>query len=207
MNIFFDLDGTLIDSKLRLYNLFKHLVPVTTYSYEEYWNLKSNKINHQQILVSNYNYTAQQFDDFEKSWLQEIEKKEWLAFDKPFDGITEMFSELSKQHHLYIVTARQSENEAIAQIAEFGWTPYIRKILVTKQKANKVDLIKKTIFVEPLDWFVGDTGKDIETGKILGIKTVAVLCGFLNLESLKPYNADYIINNTLEFKEIINGEI
>ena len=36
MNIFFDLDGTLLDSKERLYYLFQHLVPECKFSFEEY---------------------------------------------------------------------------------------------------------------------------------------------------------------------------
>ena len=47
MNIFFDLDGTLIDSKLRLYSLFQKLVPESILTYDEYWKYKMNKISHQ----------------------------------------------------------------------------------------------------------------------------------------------------------------
>ena len=50
------------------------------------------------------------------------------------------------------------------------------------------------------DWIIGDTGKDIETGQQLGIKTGAVLSGFLNLKSLLLYKPDLIINNIIEFK-------
>ena len=48
--IIFDLDGTLINSYDRLYFLFKLLVPECTFSKEEYWNLKRNKMNHKDII-------------------------------------------------------------------------------------------------------------------------------------------------------------
>ena len=40
---------------------------------------------------------------------------------------------------------------------------------------------------------------DINVGKKLGIKTVAVLSGFQNEEVLSTYNPDYILKNITEF--------
>jgi phosphoglycolate phosphatase-like HAD superfamily hydrolase len=42
---------------------------------------------------------------------------------------------------------------------------------------------------------------------MLGIKTIAVLSGFLNKSKLLPYGADYIVNYSTEITEIINGKI
>jgi phosphoglycolate phosphatase len=49
-------------------------------------------------------------------------------------------------------------------------------------------------------WIIGDTGKDIETGKQLNIKTVAVLSGFLNKKSLTEYNPDKIVDSVLQLQ-------
>jgi phosphoglycolate phosphatase len=88
MNIIFDLDGTLIDSKPRLYNLFQFLVPESTFTFEEYWSLKKSKINHKEILISKLLYSEVQFNKFEKLWLEYIELENWLNFDTPFNGVT-----------------------------------------------------------------------------------------------------------------------
>ena len=56
MKIFFDLDGTLINSKIRLYSLFQELVPVSNFSFDEYWDFKQNKINHATILRKKFNF-------------------------------------------------------------------------------------------------------------------------------------------------------
>ena len=56
MKIFLDLDGTLIDSKLRLYGLFQELVPESILTYEEYWNYKKDKINHKKILKKYFKF-------------------------------------------------------------------------------------------------------------------------------------------------------
>lgn len=199
MNIFFDLDGTLIDSRTRLYQLFQFLVPNSQLQFEEYWELKRNKINHKEILTTKFNYSEEDFRKFEQKWMAEIELKRWLDLDKPFEGITEFLIDLSDRNALFLVTARQSEKMVLQQIKKFGWGSIFIKVLVSEQKQEKYDLIKTTVKVNPDDWFVGDTGKDIQTGKLLGIKTAAVLSGFLNNKSLLQYEPDVIANTVLNF--------
>jgi len=209
MNIFFDLDGTLIDSRQRLYQLFQSLVPTSELSFDEYWALKRNKISHKEILLSKFNYSNDQYSDFEKKWMSEIELEKWLQLDTPFEGIIDLLIPLSKNHDLFLVTARQSESIALEQIKSFGWENIFTKILVTQQRQEKHDLIKNAVRITLEDWFIGDTGKDIQTGKLLGIKTAAVLSGFLSKESLIPYQPDIIINTVLDLKtdKITNGKL
>lgn len=200
MNVFFDLDGTLLDSRERLYQLFQHLVPDSKLSFYEYWELKRNKIGHKEILKTHFSYSDEAFSSFEKIWMENIELPEWLALDKPFDGITNYLRELKIKHSLYIVTARQFEDVAIQQINQNGWKGIFEKILVTCKKMEKYDLIKSAVEVSNEDWFVGDTGKDIQIGKQLGINTAAVLSGFLNRDRLVEYNPDLIVYNANELK-------
>ena len=202
MKIIFDLDGTLIDSRERLYYLFQHLVPASDLTFEAYWNFKRNKIDHRKILETRYLFSEHDIVSFQKNWMDKIELPEWLAFDKPFKGITAYLMELKKQHDLYLVTARQYEASVLVQLAEFGWTNIFTKVLVTAQKTEKINLINNAIATNLADWFVGDTGKDIETGKSLGMQTAAVLSGFLNREKLMEYNPDLIINCVTDFKPL-----
>ncbi|CAD0222966.1 HAD family hydrolase [Chryseobacterium sp. D764] len=209
MNIFFDLDGTLIDSRPRLYHLFQSLVPTSELSFDEYWTLKRGKKSHKEILLSKFNYSSEQYSDFEKKWMSEIELEKWLKLDTPFEGIVDLLINLSKNYTLFVVTARQSESIALEQVKSFGWENIFTKVLVTQQQQEKHDLIKNAVQITPEDWFIGDTGKDIQTGKLLGMKTAAVLSGFLSKESLLPYQPDIIINTVLDLKidKITNGKL
>lgn len=200
MNIFFDLDGTLIDSRERLYMLFQHLVTESVLSFDAYWNLKRNKISHKEILREQFSYPDERIAEFERNWMARIELTEWLALDKPFEGVNDFLEQLTKDHTLYVVTSRQFENNALQQIKGFGWTDLFEKVFVTQQKKEKFDLINDEILINKQDWFVGDTGKDIQTGKKLGIKTAAVLSGFLNKEKLMAYEPDVIENDVLKLK-------
>jgi phosphoglycolate phosphatase len=200
MNIFFDLDGTLLDSRERLYQLFQHLVPESTLSFEKYWSLKRNKISHKEILQNIFSYSNEMFSTFENAWMEKIELPEWLALDKPFTGVTNYLIELKKNHVLYVITARQFEDMALQQIEECGWRGIFEKVLVTGQSMKKIELIQLSCNLSSEDWFVGDTGNDINAGKKLGIKTAAVLSGFLNKEKLLAYNPDLVVVNIVQLK-------
>jgi len=199
-NIFFDLDGTLLESRPRLYQLFQYMVPLSKLSFDEYWELKRNKITHRQILKDQFFYTAGDIDKFEEDWLKQIELPEWLILDEPFEGVSGYLKALKQTHKVFIVTSRQSEKMAFEQIGRLGWLELVDKLLVTGQAREKYDLIRNEVKVSSEDWLVGDTGKDIQTGKQLGVKTAAVLSGFMNEEKLRAYNPDRILKNILELK-------
>jgi phosphoglycolate phosphatase len=67
LNLFLDLDGTLLDSKKRLYKLFDFLVPESDLSYEDYWNLKRNAVGHVDILKDKFNYSDRSIEEFSNS--------------------------------------------------------------------------------------------------------------------------------------------
>ncbi|MFN5149620.1 MAG: HAD family hydrolase [Flavobacteriia bacterium] len=200
MNIFFDLDGTIIESRKRLYMLFQFLVASSDLTFDEYWELKRNGISHKSILTTQFNYTSEDYSAFESLWMNEIEKEEWLNLDEPIMGVTDLLLSLTAEHRLHLVTARQSKDMVYKQLANFGWNHIFENILVTEQKSDKHSLILKNVLVSLEDWLIGDTGKDIEAGKKLGINTAAVLSGFLNQEKLASYQPDLILTDVTLFQ-------
>lgn len=204
MKIFFDLDGTLLNSMDRLYRLFQHLVPASVLTYDEYWNLKRNKIGHEEILKNHFFYSDDQIELFKNEWLGLVEAPEWLSMDKPFEGVTAYLAEIKKAHEIYLITARQFEDRLFSQITGYGWHELFTKVFVTGGKRDKYELISESMETGPDDWFIGDTGKDIRTGKDLGMRTAAVLSGFLSKEKLQEYHPDIIINNITDFVSDIN---
>ena len=197
MKIFFDLDGTLIDSKTRLYKLFQFLVKNSKFTYTEYWGLKRNKINHDEILKTYFKYDLNEIDKFKNEWLLLIEDKEWLKLDTPFEGVTNYLKQLNN-HELFVVTARQFEQVTKDQIESFGWAGVFKNIMVTSGKREKHTIISELYKINDKDWMVGDTGKDIQTGKMMGTKTAAVTSGFLSKEQLSLYRPDIIVENIID---------
>jgi phosphoglycolate phosphatase len=198
MKLFFDLDGTLLDAKPRMYQLWQHLVSSSILSFDEYWLLKRDKISHERLLGERFGYSEEAIQVFKKEWMTHIEEPEWLSMDEPFEGVAGFLAECSKENQLYVVTARQFEDRALHQVGKYPWAGYITRVLVSDKVNGKYHLVRDLLRTGDQGWFIGDTGKDIETGKALGLKTAAVLSGFLSRERLLEYHPDQIINNVIE---------
>jgi phosphoglycolate phosphatase len=196
--IFFDFDGTLIDSTQRLFNLFQHLVPASGFSYDHYWKLKRQQQDHQSILKEHFSHSKDEIASFQKQWMELIEHEIWLAYDQPFAGVKELLEELHLQYNLFLVTSRQHNHTVWAQLENFGWSNLFTEVFITNQTKEKAEMIKSRLSTGEQDWFVGDTGIDVLQGKLLGTKTAAVLSGFRNEESLTKYNPDIIIESVLD---------
>lgn len=206
MNIFFDLDGTLIDASERLYKLFIDLIPNCGLTKGEYWNLKRQNIKHKTIIenfFSNYN-----FDDFERKWLNNIENIQYLRYDKIFDDTINIlqYLTLSKKYNLYLLTARQSKENLYKELQKFQLLNYFenfKNVFITEQKYTKTEIINQQFFnLSNSDFIVGDTINDILCGKELNIKTIALTNGFINKNILEKYQPNYLCNTLTELKNI-----
>lgn len=203
-NIFFDYDGTLINSQKRIYKLFCELCPENNFSekkftYEEYWEIKRTRINQKDFLKKYFNYSDEQINEFKENWLEKIEEEQRLSEDKLIDNIDKLLEKLALNNNLYLVTNRQFKDLTIKQIKNFGLFDFFDKILITEQRTTKVDLIKNEVNVTPNDVFIGDTGEDILSAKGLGIKSIAASYGFLNKEVLAQYKPDLILDEVKDF--------
>lgn len=200
--IVFDLDGTLIDAGDRLYSLFQFLVPQSKLTCGEYWDLKRHKNTHAMILANRFGYDEREIRDFERRWLELIETEEYLNKDTVYSGVIEALNRLKRKNVLYLATARQSVETTIAELKRLGLFDFFNDVFVTEHKTTKEELIRRHVAsLSPDDVFVGDTGKDVQTGKALGMKTIAVSNGFLDPEILREYNPDNIIKDIRELEK------
>jgi phosphoglycolate phosphatase len=203
MNIFFDLDGTLINAQNRLYSLFQYLVPESKLTCDKYWTLKRDKNDHHKILTSKYNFSESQFKVFEEKWLTMIETVEYLQKDFIIDNVYEVLKTLQSKGDLYLVTERQNTKNTLSELESLNLSCFFTKIFITNHTISKNDIIKNNCKVACTDYLAGDTGRDVLTGKQLGIKTIAVTYGFLSREVLKTYGADYLIDNITDTINVI----
>jgi phosphoglycolate phosphatase len=107
---------------------------------------------------------------------------------------------LAAQARLHVCTARQHRQPVLDQLDRLRLLPYFTTVMVTEQTADKDALIARHVpDLSARDWMLGDTGKDIQVGKALGMRTCAVLSGFLSRASLEPYGPDLILENAAAF--------
>ncbi len=197
-HIFFDLDGTLINSQNRLYELFCELCPECTLTYSEYWEIKRKSISQKKMLKTYYNYTDEKIETFHNLWIKLIEDPSRLKKDFPVPGIENILYNFIKKYTLHIITNRQNDILTKNQIYNFGWKNIFSDILITNQKRSKKEIINKYYHVNQNDILIGDTGEDIETAKSLGMISIAVSWGTLNRQSLSKYEPHIILDKVHE---------
>ncbi len=201
MNIVIDLDGTLIDSRQRLFQLFRRLVPASTLDFDEYWRRKREGISHESMLSEELGLDAIRIAEFVADWMRLIETSHYLALDRPFDGVGKALAALAESAVLHLCTDRQDRAAAIEQLQRLELLHYFEYVLATGQVQSKQELLLTRLpRLGPNDWFVADTGADIMVARKLGIKSCAVLSGFRSRAYLERHSPDRIVDGFVDFR-------
>lgn len=201
--IFFDFDGTLVDSRKRLYELFRELRPDCALSFDEYWKIKRSRVDQKTLLKRLFGCEDAEIAEFARRWRERVEDDDLLKLDRPFPFAEALLKRLSSTRGLlFLVTARQHPEKAERQLEHWGWRNLFEGVFVTRQTKSKAELVEEKIgMTDKNDVFVGDTGEDILAGKKLGMKTIAVASGFLSREILREYSPDLLVNDVGEIYE------
>jgi HAD superfamily hydrolase (TIGR01509 family) len=122
---------------------------------------------------------------------------------KPIPDIATTLETLSKKAKLALITMRSVPKNAItAELEHFGIAKHFTHIVTAldthKPKPSPEALIKtiKALDVQMCDCIiVGDSINDIKAGKAAGAKTIAVLTGLFTRQELAKENPDLILEN------------
>lgn len=194
-HLFVDFDGTLVDSRVRQYELFVRLIGKTTLTLAEYWNAKRDGIKQSDMLEKYAKCTHEEMRAFKDKWMEAIEDSQRLQADELIAGVPAFLGEASKHFQLYLVTGRQYRERLIDQMQQLHIESYFTGILNTAQRIPKAHLVKANVELGDGDVFIGDSGEDILAGRELGIFTVGVSSGASTNERLVKYEPNLIVNS------------
>lgn len=193
--LFLDFDGTLIDSRRRLYSLFCELAPESEFSFEQYWEYKRNNTSQRTLLRERLKYSDERIAIFKKDWMEKVEEPDRLALDILQEGVSEFLYRSSQSLDLFLVTGRQHLDLLLQQLRLLGIHDFFSDVFNTAQSQSKANLIRSKVSWDADDMLVGDTGEDILAGKELGVRTVAVTSGALCEQVLRKYDPDIVIQS------------
>lgn len=202
--IYFDFDGTLVDSL----ELGVKVANILAQKYK-YKNVDLEKINYYRDL------TAQELlKEFDISWLKLLFiaphfKKEFFKHIeelKPIDGIIEVIKNISNKNHLGILSSN-SEKNIFHFLEKHKIAEYFSEVTGMRHLFGKDKLLKKIMkrkhIVTNKIIYIGDESRDVEAANRLGIKSIAVNWGFNSTEVLQKHNPTAIATNSIQLLEKI----
>ncbi len=210
-NIYFDLDGPILDVSDRYYRVHKDICErlsiKNALTKEEYWSKKRDRTPIH-ILLDCLKSDNLVFS-YNENWISEIEKDSMLKHDKIFPYAKDILEYLSNKYALFLVTFRRRKESVLDEICKFGIKKYFKDIFVVSSEnkeeehfISKYNAIKNSSSFCSKSLFIGDTEIDIKAAKLLGIKSVGVLSGIRNRGYMKELDPDYIFT---DLEDLVTG--
>lgn len=202
MNIFVDLDGTLIDIKSRHYFVYCECVKKfrgQPLAIELYWRMKRDDEKWHEILKKS-SITEENEGVFLKEFIKLVEDPDVLAQDTLFGDSIDTLQNLSKTHQLFLLSLRRDDTALRNQVASLGIDGYFMGILSghsdTKAESleKKADVVKSAGLSGQRLLLIGDTEADIVAAQSLGAPCIAVTTGIRSPEILATYRPDKIVS-------------
>ncbi len=211
MNIFLDLDGTLLDVSKKYYlahTLAAKKFNIRSLSFKRYWILKRKKIT--EDIIVKIDAKSELYKLYDKERKKLLENESILAKDVLFPGVLCLLRRLQKKNKLYLITLRNDKNALRNQLIKLDIKSYFDRILSCPSSKNptgtKISMIRKIGF-QTKDMIIGDTEIDIAVGRKLGMQSIAVASGIRTSHFLKQLKPDSVIKSILQLSMIGNDVI
>jgi len=208
-SLIFDLDGTLIDSKndiVESVNFTLKQLGLSQKNPEEISSFIGTGVEdliEKSIGIRNSHLLDQAVLIFEDFF-----KKNSLAKTKLYPGAKEIL-EYFKKKRIYVATNRK-KYVALAALENCGISKYFSDVVgsddagCVKPSGCPLNKILKSDSDKRRSMIIGDMDLDILSGKEAGILTCAAAYGIGKKEDILKAKPDYIIENLLELKNIVN---
>lgn len=209
--IFFDLDGTLLDT----YNGIRNSVNYALDFFE--------KPRHDDTFMKNYmgppiSYSFINFDGFNEHNVDAVVKKFRERYNTIgafeygfFEELKPVFDRLKEKGYNLCVATAKLEHIAKIILKDAGLDCYFdfiggsddnvgrrEKTVIIKYVMDNCDITDSSQVL-----MVGDRSHDILGGKSNGVLTAGILCGYGSREELESCGADYIFENITGLSEIL----
>ena len=192
--IFFDLDGTLVDSSIGIHNGF-------TYTFDQLGvpspDAKTIRGFMGPPLETSF-ASCLPVDQVERAiqLYRSYYKEKGVYEAQFFPQIKELLTELAKQYPLYITTTKNTPT-AVDMTSYFGIDRFFDGIYGSSPQAlHKADVIRQALTTHNLDpetvVIIGDTKFDMIGAQETGIKKLAVTWGFGDDKELMNFQPDWV---------------
>lgn len=197
--IILDLDGTLLQGKLRHYQCYSDILQKRGFvplPIEEYWQKKRTGLTSIEILKLNNADVI--YDHFIKSWLKSIEMKKYLLLDYLHEKVLDVLSGWKQnEKSLIIATRRNNAKNLDWQLKKLGVLKFVDQVIIAQ--GMQKDICKSVTVKNEIKnlnpgrtiW-IGDTEEDIQGARALGIQSCALSGGLRDKKFLLKFKPNYL---------------
>lgn len=209
--VFFDLDGTLVDSGEGVRNSVE-------YALKKFGIEVENKDSLSCFIGPPLTVSFKTFYGFDDenadrgvAYYREYYKDKGIFEGYVYDGIEETLKRLKAAGKKVMVATSKPEEYAKRVLEKFGIAKYFDFIagatMDEKTRANKIEIMQyafDSCGASPSDTImVGDRLFDIEGAKHFGMECIAVLYGYGSKEEFERYGAEYIVETAEDVANLI----
>ena len=211
-HLIFDLDGTLVNSKVGLYNSLTHMLDQMELTIDRFEHVDLNQLIGppiQEGLKNILGFDRKQVDLGVKLF-REYYSQQGLYEGEVYPGIAELLEELHRQGcRLFVATSKKNDFTPVV-LRHFELDHYLTDFEGSGDggKHTKAELItrlmdRNQLQPSPEIVMIGDTKFDIVGGKANEISTIGVGYGFGNSEEMHTLHPDYFAEDVEELAELL----
>jgi phosphoglycolate phosphatase-like HAD superfamily hydrolase len=151
------------------------------------------------------------FPDLTKEKQDQLFRKYVYQFEnaKLYGSVIQILDFLKKNNYKIFVLSSDPIIRLSSEIKESGVELYLEKYYADVHKKEEVlpQIIKEYSLDINDSFYVGDTSGDVDAGKYAGVKTIGISWGFQSKHKLAESKPDYLIDDIIELKQIIEDEL
>jgi phosphoglycolate phosphatase len=209
--VFFDFDGTLVDSGEGVRNSVEYALKKFGIEVENKDSLSSSIGPPLTVSFKTFYGFDDENADRGVAYYREYYKDKGIFEGYVYDGIEETLKRLKDAGKRVMVATSKPEEYAKRVLEKFGIAKYFDFIagatMDEKTRANKIEIMQyafDSCGASPSDTImVGDRLFDIEGAKHFGMECIAVLYGYGSMEEFERYGAEYIVETAEDVANLI----
>jgi phosphoglycolate phosphatase-like HAD superfamily hydrolase len=207
MNLFFDLDGTLLNADKRYYQVYADVLKKAGFQpldRETYWKHKRTIKSEKNILELSHAESI--YEEYYRERTRLMETVEYMQLDAIWPELIPVIPYIAKKHLCSLVTLRMDPEALDWELNKLGIQDAF--ILVIQPDTGfgtpispdtKKRILRENFGFNPMKgWIIGDTDVDIITGKALGLFTAAVSYGLQDVSLLRDLGPDKLLSTPKE---------
>lgn len=169
-------------------------------------SMQELKENWEQPYMGFYNKYVPQWtlEQEQKAFREAIARKD-CPKSHPYKDVVELIRKLEERGVLMVVLSGDDPTTIFPDVKQFGLENIFKEVVADSyDKAVEIHgLMSRNNFEKEETVFIGDSNHEVEVGKQVGIKTIAVTWGFCTEEKLKNTKPDYLVHNIKELENIL----